>query len=913
MSALLKVERLNVERWGRASGFDLVLPEGNFVVLYGPNESGKTSVATALAWLIAGPGPQGVLQRFGNDKEVLRVRLRGRLGSDPLIVEVSAKVTAQRPGTAAREATFRATLGGTRLSRQEQTGRLGGGDFTGYQRHYWVEALKVAEGDDLQENVSVQAMFGGVNPFSKADGLDAMARSYLGASRGTAAEGSARKLHDQVRDLDGKLRGLPDTKGAWARIDREITAKTAVLRAIQPAIDTLEVEIRSVELAATAFGDGLVAARDAVREALAATPEPSPADRHVHEQASLVRRKIGDLGAAEGQWVSIQKQYETAQADLDGDWRSLIDGGSLGEAGISDATEAEAHLKVCRRDLANAQEEEACAKLLHRSWQARYDELFEKWSKDAPETLSPESCVSLAAGSDSADGPIGAATGTPRSSVARATRLRRHEAVVPVLGTTIVIAAAVLSAVQGNWTAVVLAGVGAVALGRLAVNSVRSRSTLVEAPAPALVDLAKRLLEDRGKRNDAAGRLTSAVGELARHGQRTEDARREYRRKLTSLGVSEQLAERFEGDVAKRLEVVRKIQLSAAELRRKREAVSERLCEVQGLLAGAGEQAGIAAPKGSTDVAKSALVVEAPAGEEDGDGLTPEGVVPPTGPGDAAEAGSALEVACQRVDRFSDAVVAVEKAEDALDRALHFDEGALTLIEESSLEELRVRCTELENQRGGLAADRDDVQDQIAGLAADKQRVEDPDNQRVDIVLQRSELLAHVEDGLVRGLGHHLAARLLREAAEQHRKTQQPKLLRRTQELACDVADDWRGITVNPHASTARGTSGPSDNLLVDSSRGEFSAECLSSGAQSLLYLTLRLATVEEQSRTRGVRLPLLLDDVLVGLDDERAERCLYVLSRFSESHQLVLLTCHQSTAERAQAAGAEIREMPSP
>ena len=124
---------------------------------------------------------------------------------------------------------------------------------------------------------------------------------------------------------------------------------------------------------------------------------------------------------------------------------------------------------------------------------------------------------------------------------------------------------------------------------------------------------------------------------------------------------------------------------------------------------------------------------------------------------------------------------------------------------------------------------------------------------------------------------------------------------------------DWDGVAVNPRAQTESGPATELENLLVDGPRGEHSDRQLSLGAQTLLYLTLRLATVERLAKSRGVRLPLILDDVLISLDDERAKLCLEILAEFSEHHQIILLTCHESTLQRAKAAGADILQVPPP
>lgn len=910
MTALLRVERLDVSRWGRASDFDLDISAGNFVVLFGPNESGKSSLATALAWLIAGPGTQGDLQRFGTEKEILQARLQGLLGSDDLTIEVSATVTGQRPGTGARE-TFAAGIGAASLTREDLTRRLGGGDFTGYRRHYWVEALSVADGDDLQENVSVQAMFGGVNPFSEADTFSDRALALLGSPHGRARSGSARDLHGQVRTIERKLSALPDTKSEWARVVQALDRKNERRAQLGEQLREIYADLEAVDLAVAAIGEGLVVELGTAREALVELSEPSPADRSVHKQASFVRSKIGELDAAETRCIAALGDYETAQAALDEDWRSIVNGGSLGETGIGEAAEAETRLRVVRRDLTTAAEELDRCETVHKSWREGYDELSAEWSNRAPEALSPDDCVSLAANLEPSDTSIATITGVTRSGDGSLTWSRLKRIVAPILGTAIVMAVAVLSAAQGNWIAVALAGVGALALASFVVNLLRSRSMSAEVPEAAVVNLAERLLEARGERDDSARRLTEARGEESRQRRRAEEARTEYRRRLGALDVPAELIEKFEPVAVQHLKVVSSVQSAAAALESARRAQSDRLGEVQDLLTAAVEQTDAVQRDDSGASGASFLVASARGGAEIDDAPMPSDGLLPGLPRDAAEAGSALEAACDRVDGHNQALELCREAENNLNRALKYDEAALALVGDSTLEALRVEQRALQSARDDLIKQRDELQQAIDALGADRNSIEAPDDQRVDLVLERGELAARVEDGIARGLGHHLAARLLREAAEQHRRTQQPELLRRTQELAGEVADDWLSITVNPHASTAAGASGQrSDTLLVDSPRGEYAAPRLSFGAQSLLYLTLRLATIEEQSKTRGVRLPLILDDVLVGLDDERAERCVRVLAEFAANHQVFLLTCHERTAERARLAGAEVLEI---
>lgn len=81
----------------------------------------------------------------------------------------------------------------------------------------------------------------------------------------------------------------------------------------------------------------------------------------------------------------------------------------------------------------------------------------------------------------------------------------------------------------------------------------------------------------------------------------------------------------------------------------------------------------------------------------------------------------------------------------------------------------------------------------------------------------------------------------------------------------------------------------------------------LSTGSRALAYLALRLAFVEADHVKRGVALPVLCDDPLVHVDDQRAPEVMKVLARASESRQVILFTCHDDTRDLAVAAGAHV------
>ncbi len=87
---------------------------------------------------------------------------------------------------------------------------------------------------------------------------------------------------------------------------------------------------------------------------------------------------------------------------------------------------------------------------------------------------------------------------------------------------------------------------------------------------------------------------------------------------------------------------------------------------------------------------------------------------------------------------------------------------------------------------------------------------------------------------------------------------------------------------------------------VIDRRGAAKSPETLSRGTAEQLYLCLRLGLIAEFSR-RHVALPLIMDDVLVNFDSERARAVAAVLDDFANDHQVLLFTCHPETVALVQ------------
>lgn len=156
---------------------------------------------------------------------------------------------------------------------------------------------------------------------------------------------------------------------------------------------------------------------------------------------------------------------------------------------------------------------------------------------------------------------------------------------------------------------------------------------------------------------------------------------------------------------------------------------------------------------------------------------------------------------------------------------------------------------------------------------------------------------ARVRADMLPWIRSRIARALLAEAMKQFRDRAQGPMLQSASayfermtggefvRLVTDDADDDRPVLVAERRNGAR--------LRV---------EGMSEGTLDQLYLALRLAALELR-RAAGVDLPVILDDVLMTSDDDRAVLMLRALADFSRGGQVIVFTHHRHLADLAIAS----------
>ena len=156
------------------------------------------------------------------------------------------------------------------------------------------------------------------------------------------------------------------------------------------------------------------------------------------------------------------------------------------------------------------------------------------------------------------------------------------------------------------------------------------------------------------------------------------------------------------------------------------------------------------------------------------------------------------------------------------------------------------------------------------------------------------ECLAELSARVQRYVRFKLAAEILESEVERYRQRNQGPIVTRANSY-------FQRLTLHRYTELRTSYDTRDQEVLrcVRADGTEVDVTALSDGTRDQLYLALRLATLDHFAQGREP-LPLVLDDVLIHFDDDRARAALEVLGSFAETTQILFFTHHARLVELA-------------
>lgn len=202
-----------------------------------------------------------------------------------------------------------------------------------------------------------------------------------------------------------------------------------------------------------------------------------------------------------------------------------------------------------------------------------------------------------------------------------------------------------------------------------------------------------------------------------------------------------------------------------------------------------------------------------------------------------------------------------------------------------------------------LKADREDTEALIEKLMADRAALQaDFDillgqSQAADVMQEAAAVEAEIEEAVEAYVDLTVQETLLRAAIDVYRDRNQGPILMRAKDLFAELTDGaYTGLRADINEK------GETILIAEDALRGSLEIDALSDGTVDSLYLALRLAVVQEHN-ARHEPIPFVADDLLLNLDNKRAQAALRTLAAMAASNQVLLFTHHAHMVDLARIA----------
>ena len=228
------------------------------------------------------------------------------------------------------------------------------------------------------------------------------------------------------------------------------------------------------------------------------------------------------------------------------------------------------------------------------------------------------------------------------------------------------------------------------------------------------------------------------------------------------------------------------------------------------------------------------------------------------------------------------------------DLSQHID-GPAAVHLDSSREDLRARLARIEKEVHQRIEKRGQLNAQMKSLADDRQLAAR--------LLDRATLQQRMDEAIGRWQVLAVTGQILEAIRTSYETDRQPETLQEASGYFKQMTQGHYRRVWTPVGERI---------LRVEDMHGHSQpVEILSRGAREQLFLSLRLSLAAYFAR-RGAALPLILDDVLVNFDMERAKAAAQVIGDFAaQGHQILVFTCHEHIAKLFRGLKAPVNELP--
>ncbi|MFI3271301.1 MAG: AAA family ATPase [Pseudomonadota bacterium] len=212
-------------------------------------------------------------------------------------------------------------------------------------------------------------------------------------------------------------------------------------------------------------------------------------------------------------------------------------------------------------------------------------------------------------------------------------------------------------------------------------------------------------------------------------------------------------------------------------------------------------------------------------------------------------------------------------------------------FKDQNLESLAQQVDKLSLEQSAYQEQEADLVDEMGALRAKIEHVQDS-TEVATLRQEEAALLEEIQSSAHSWVKYTLAQYFLETAKKQFEAERQPEIIRLASNLFRTISGGtWQGIVATLEDEL---------NVVPSEEHGlvynTVAPAMLSRGTQEQLYLALRLAYIQNHA-VHAEPLPIIMDDIMVNFDKNRAQKTADVLAQVAKDHQILFFTCHEHTA----------------
>ncbi|KJR43559.1 hypothetical protein MCHI_000554 [Candidatus Magnetoovum chiemensis] len=270
------------------------------------------------------------------------------------------------------------------------------------------------------------------------------------------------------------------------------------------------------------------------------------------------------------------------------------------------------------------------------------------------------------------------------------------------------------------------------------------------------------------------------------------------------------------------------------------------------------------------------------------------------------EAGCATEAELPEIEELSYTKRQIEENTKTAEEKLLLLSGSSGSLEEFIKEALAENIDALEGKISSLEKEISDKKIEAEAVSetigSEKKQLEQMDGSSlaVEAANKAQEHLSSINENMGQYIRLRLAGAVLKREIERYRAQNQDPILKRASELFSRLTDgSFLSLDTNYNEKQEAEIVGirPLGNRLIGN---RLTVSEMSDGTRDQLYLSLRLASLHKYMQKNGA-MPLIVDDILINFDNDRAATALAVLGEFSKATQIIFFTHHQHIADLAK------------